>query len=300
MRYIRFLVTCFVTHIALQQLAFSQTTDLLSETGLAETAQKEYIKGAFKSTRVINSQSFEFLHPGTMDFRILHRFGEVNDGLKNLFGLDEASMRMGFDFGIRRNLMLGVGRSTFKKELDGFIKYAPLQQSIGPNSLPFTLALVGGATINTLPWSNPSRANKFSHRVAYYFQSIVGRKFSEKFTLQVSPTIVHNNLVALATDRNDVFTISTGGRYKISKRMALMADYSYVFNNANRNPLSLGLDIETGGHVFQLHFSNATGMNERAFITETIGSWGEGDIRFGFNISRTFQIKKKKLKNEVN
>jgi hypothetical protein len=275
------------------QKTIAQSTDLISEAGLSEKPKLEYIKGAFKSTRVINSQSFEFLHPGTMDFRILHRFGEINNGLKNLFGLDEASMRMGFDFGIQRNLMVGVGRSTFKKELDGFIKYAPLQQTTGSKNFPFTLVLVAGGTINTLPWANPNRNNKFSHRVAYYYQSIIGRKFSEKLTLQLGTTAVHNNLVAGAADRNDVFALSTGARYKISKRMALMADYSYVFNNSNKNPLSLGLDIETGGHVFQLHFSNATGMNERAFLTETIGSWGAGDIRFGFNISRTFQLKKR-------
>jgi len=261
---------------------------------------KEYVKNAFKSTRVINGHSMEFLRSGTMDFRILHRFGLMNQGAKNFFGLDQASMRMGFDFGITNNIMLGVGRSTFKKELDGFIKYAPLRQSTGPKSFPLTITFVVGATINTLPWNDPTRENFFSSRLAYYGQVIIGRKFSPAFTLQLSPTIVHNNLVPFIDQPNDVYSLGLGGRYKFSKRMALMVDYFYIANglqkDINFNPLSVGIDIETGGHVFQLHFSNTTGMNERAFITETTNRWGKGEIRFGFNLSRVFQIAHKKNK----
>lgn len=261
---------------------------------------KEYVKNAFKSTRVINGHSMEFLRSGTMDFRILHRFGLMNQGAKNFFGLDQASMRMGFDFGITNNIMLGVGRSTYKKELDGFIKYAPLRQSTGPKSFPLTITFVGGATINTLPWNDPTRENFFSSRLAYYGQVIIGRKFSPAFTLQLSPTIVHNNLVPFIDQPNDVYSLGLGGRYKFSKRMALMVDYFYIANglqkDINFNPLSVGIDIETGGHVFQLHFSNTTGMNERAFITETTNRWGKGEIRFGFNLSRVFQIAHKKNK----
>jgi hypothetical protein len=264
------------------------------------SSSKEYVKNAFKSTRVINGHSMEFLRPGTMDFRILHRFGLMNQGAKNFFGLDQASMRMGFDFGITNNIMLGVGRSTFKKELDGFIKYAPLRQSTGPKSFPLSITFVGGATINTLPWIDPTRENFFSSRLAYYGQVIIGRKFSPAFTLQLSPTIVHNNLVPFIDQPNDVYSLGLGGRYKFSKRMALMVDYFYIVNglqkDINFNPLSVGIDIETGGHVFQLHFSNTTGMNERAFITETTNRWGKGEIRFGFNLSRVFQIAHKKNK----
>lgn len=260
--------------------------------------QKEIVKNAFKSTRVINSQSMEFLSPGTMDFTILHRFGQIDRGVNNLFGLDEASMRMAFDFGISKNLMVGLGRSTYKKELDAFFKYAPVRQSTGASAFPVTIALASGLTLNTLPWQDPLRQNYFTSRMAFFNQVIIGRKFSESLSLQFSPTMIHYNLVPTTNTSNDIFALGLGGRYKLAKRLSFNWDYSYVFNpldkNVYTNPLSFGIDIETGGHVFQLHFSNSTGMNERAFITETSGHWDKTEIRFGFNLSRIFQIKKRK------
>ncbi len=281
--------------VLFSQLAHAQD-DLLGLLG-EDKPQKEYVKAAFKSSRVINAHSMEFLNPGTMDFRILHRFGTLDQGYKNFFGLDQASMRMGFDFGIRHNLMAGIGRSTFKKEVDAFVKYAPLRQSTGPGSFPVTVAFVGAATIDGLPWADPTRTNYFTSRMAYYFSAIIGRKFNESFTLQLTPTVVHKNLVQLQTDPNDIIGIGVGGRLKLNKRMALTWDYTHVLDGLPTgyyNPLSVGIDIETGGHVFQLHVSNSTGMNERAFITETTGQWGKGEIRMGFNLSRTFQLKKHK------
>lgn len=278
--------------------AIGQEEDLLKLVGGDEKPKKERIKYAFKSPRVINSHSMEFLNPGTMDFRILHRFGQLDQGYKNFFGLDQASMRMSFDFGILQNLMVGVGRSTYKKELDAFIKYAPMRQSTGPWSSPVTVALVSGITMDGLPWADPNRKNFFTSRLAYYFQAIIGRKFSEGFTLQVTPTMVHKNIVPLQADPNNIYALGIGGRLKLSQRIAFTWDYTHVIigmpDSGYYHPLSVGFDIETGGHVFQLHFSNATGMNERAFITETTGQWGKGEIRFGFNLSRVFQIKKRK------
>jgi hypothetical protein len=260
--------------------------------------KKEIVKYAFKSPRVINGHSMEFLNPGTMDFRILHRFGPLDQGYKNFFGFDQANMRMGFDFGILQNLMAGIGRSNVKKEVDGYVKFAPVRQSTGPGSFPVTIALVSGMTMNTTPWENPAIKNYFSSRLAYYFQSIIGRKFNENLTLQLTPTIVHHNIVPLQTESNDIYAIGLGGRYKVSKRIAITLDYFHNINglvdDLTFDPLSVGVDIETGGHVFQLHFSNAVGMNERAFITETTNSWAKKQMRFGFNLSRVFQIKKPK------
>lgn len=194
--------------------------------------------------------------------------------------------------------MAGVGRSTYKKELDAYIKYAPIRQSTGPWSSPVTFALVSGITLDGLPWADPNRKNFYTSKLAYYFQAIIGRKFSEAITLQVAPTMVHRNLVALETDPNNIYGLGVGGRIKLSKRIAFTWDYTHVFigmpDSGFYHPLSVGFDIETGGHVFQLHFSNSTGMNERAFITETTGQWGKGEVRFGFNLSRVFQIKKNK------
>jgi hypothetical protein len=280
--------------------AFAQEEDLLKQVGDV-TSKKEIVKSAFKSSRVINGHSMEFLNPGTMDFRILHRFGDVSQGYKNLFGLDQASMRIGFDFGILQNLMAGFGRSTFKKEADTYVKYAPIRQTTGGKwNSPVTIALVAGMTIDGLPYEDPAAKNYFSSRMAYYFEATIGRKFNEKFTLQVSPTVVHKNLVQLQADKNNIYAMSIGGRYKFSKRMAFTWDYSHIITAMPQtnysDPLGIGIDIETGGHVFQLHFSNAAGMNERALITETTGTWQKGNIRFGFNLSRVFQIKKTSTK----
>jgi len=270
--------------------------DLLKELE-EDKPHKEYITNAFKSSRVVNGHSMEFIGKGVLDFRILHRFGRVNQGYDQFFGLDQASMRMGFDYGLTRNLTIGVGRSTLKKELDGFIKFRPVWQSKGPGSTPFSLVLVAGMTINTVNNTDTLKKETFNTRSVYYYQVIIGRKFTERFSLQVSPTVVHRNFVNAAED-NDIYSLGVGGRLKITKRMALVADYFYVMNglpgDINRDPLSIGIDIETGGHVFQLHFSNTAGMNERSFITETGDRWGKGDIRFGFNLSRVFTLGKKR------
>jgi hypothetical protein len=258
-----------------------------------DTPQKEYISNAFKSSRVINGHSMEFIGKGVLDFRILHRFGRVNQGVKELFGFDQASMRMGFDYGLGKNLTIGVGRTTFNKELDGFMKFRLLRQAKGPGSSPVSIVLVAGISINTVANNSPGKEISLQKRTGYYYQTIIGRKFSERFTLQVSPTMVHRNEV-VKEDDNDIYALGIGSRFKLSRRVAFVADYFYVTNGlpkeVNRNPLSLGFDIETGGHVFQLHFSNTNGMNERAFITQTTDQFFKGDIHFGFNLSRVFTI----------
>jgi len=277
---------------------FAQDEDLLKLV-TPDKPKKEYVYNAFKSSRVIMTHSMEMLRPGVLDFRILHRFGRVNGGAYEFFGLDgPASVRLGLDYGITNNLTIGIGRSTFNKELDGFLKYRIIQQATGPKSLPFSLIAVAGSTLTSLKWSDPNRANYFSSRVAYYGQAIIGRKFSEKATVQLTGSILHRNLVPTEGDANDLFAAGIGGRIKLSRRLSLNADYHYIINqnesSGMHNPLSIGFDIETGGHVFQLHFTNSKGMNERAFLAATEYSWGDGDIFFGFNISRSFQIKKKK------
>ncbi len=266
---------------------------------LKDTAtKKEFVTNAFKSSRVINGHSMEFIGAGVLDLRILHRFGPVNQGVNQFFGLDQASMRLGLDYGISKNFTIGIGRTTTQKELDGFVKYRPLQQATGPGGSPISIVLVAGMSIQTYKNIDPAKEVSFNLRSGYYYQVIAGRKFSNHFTLQLSPTLVHRNEVAIG-DENDVYAVGVGGRYKFSRRMALVVDYFYVANgvphSAGTNPLSVGVDIETGGHVFQLHFSNTSGMNERAFITETTNKWGKGDIQFGFNLSRVFNVKKKKL-----
>ncbi len=262
------------------------------------SAKKEYVTNAFKSSRVINGHSMEMIGKGVLDFRILHRFGPVSQGVGQFFGLDQASFRMGFDYGISKNFTVGIGRSTTNKDIDGFLKYRVLQQSTGPGAAPFSIVLVAGMSIQTYKNTDSAKELTLTSRTGYYYQVIVGRKFSQRFSLQLSPTLVHRNEVDPG-DKNDIYALGIGGRYKFSKRMALVVDYFYVANglphSAGTNPLSIGVDIETGGHVFQLHFSNSSGMNERAFITETTNKWGKGEIQFGFNLSRVFNVKKTKV-----
>lgn len=288
---------CFVLFfLSLTALtSYAQEDSLMNALEAEQVKVPEKVTGAFKSTRVINNHSMEMLAPGNLDVRILHRFGYINNGISELFGLDDASMRMGFDYGLTKDLNIGVGRSTFRKELDAFVKYRIWQQTTGTKNIPFSVILLQG--IST--WTEKSFTGKVSveDRTAYYTQLIIGRKFSDKFSLQLMPTYLHRNM-AFETGYNKAnIALGIGSRMKISKRMALTLDYTHSFTDLPDNyynALSFGIDIETGGHVFQMHFSNASGMNERAFITETTGDFFNGDIRFGFNLSRVFSLKKKK------
>ena len=276
----------------------AQTDDLLDLLG-EEEAATEYATHAFKSPRVINSHSMEMLPAGVLDFRILHRFGEISGGAYEMFGLDNATMRMGFDYGLSENLTIGIGRSTHLKELDGFVKYRFLRQSTGKVNRPVSAIWVSGITYTTLKNPFPNEEANASRRTAYYHQLIVGRKFSEQFSLQLAPFLVYRNFTSNSLDPNALYGLEIGLRRKVSNRVAILADYSLALNRfpgvVGNNPLSIGVDIETGGHVFQLHFSNAVGMNERSFISDDNRSWLEGEIMFGFNLSRVFQLKKQKL-----
>jgi hypothetical protein len=270
---------------------------LLSLLGREETT--EYAAASFKTNRVINLHSLENTAAGIMDVKISHRFGFINGGIYELFGLDQSSIRIGIDYGISDRLTVGLGRSSYEKTYDGFIKYKFLRQSTGLRNVPVTAAILGTMAIQTLKWADPNRENLFSSRIAYTTQLIVGRKFSNVVSLQFSPTWVHRNLVKTYEEKNDVFAFGFAGRVKLNKRLSINAEYIYVLPDQLaeqfRNSLSLGVDIETGGHVFQLHFTNSTSMIEKGFITETVGAWGKGEIHFGFNISRVFTVAKPKV-----
>jgi hypothetical protein len=289
---IPFLIAAFTTSNLLAQ----DTASLLNN--LEDKAVTEKITGAFKSTRVINAHSTEMRSKGELDVRIMHRFGVFRNGFKDLFGLDFASMRMSFDYGITDNWTVGLGRSTILKDLDVFVKTRILQQSKGAKNVPLTLLVAAGYIVTTQE-SFAAVKPTFSDRSSYYIQLIAGRKFNSNFSMQLSPLLVHNNSTLNPTDDNTIFGLGGGLRYKVSKRVAIMFDYHHAFGKLDKaitDPLSIGVDIETGGHVFQLHFSNATGMNEKGYLTQTTGEFFKGDIRFGFNLSRIFYVGKKRKK----
>lgn len=294
MRNVTFITLLFTLFCS---FSYGQNDDLLSLLGDDETT--DYTNASFKTNRVINLHSLESTAGGVLDFKIGHRFGTLNGGFYELFGLDNANIRIGFDYGLSDVITIGVGRGSFEKTYDGFVKYKFLRQSTGKRKMPFTAALLLTSAVQTLKWANPERENYFSSRMYYTSQLIIGRKFSESFSLQLSPTMVHRNLIKTNAEKNDVYALGAAGRIKLSKRLALNAEYIYllpdqVADNIT-NSLSIGFDIETGGHVFQLHFTNSTSMIEKGFITETTNSWDNGGIHFGFNVSRVFTVKRKKL-----
>lgn len=273
----------------------AQEDDLLSLLGEDEPVV-EYVTAAFKTNRVINFHSLESTAGGVLDIKISHRFGMLNQGAYDLFGLDNASIRIGADYGISDRLTVGFGRSSYQKTYDVFGKFKFLRQSTGKRTMPLTAAITASTALQTLRWQDPDRENYFSSRLYYSAQLIIGRKFSDAFSLQVAPTLVHRNLVRTRTEAHDVLATSAAARVRLSRRMALNVEYMYVLPDqlapGYRNNLSLGLDIETGGHVFQLHFTNSTSMVEKGFVTETTGNWLDGGIHFGFNVSRVFTVKK--------
>ncbi len=287
---------------AFPAIAQDDTTDLMSmlekEVMNDEKNAVNYTTATFKTTRLINGHTVENVGKGVLDVKISHRFGKVNGGGYDLFGLDNATMRMGLDYGITRTLMAGIGRSTFEKTYDAFLKFKLLSQSTGKRRMPVTLSYVPTVAYKTQKFEDPDRQNYNTSRFFFTHQLLLGRKFSEGTSLQLMPTFTHRNLVPNAMDPNDLFALGIGGRQKISKRVSINAEYYYQHPDykleGTTNSLSVGFDIETGGHVFQLHFTNSQGMSERTFISETRGEWGKGDIYFGFNISRVFTVGKRR------
>jgi hypothetical protein len=268
--------------------------DLLNKGAQPET---NLTLATFKSTRVMNGHSVERMPPGQLDVRISHRFGTLNAGAYNFFGLDQSNVHLSLEYGILKWLMVGIGRGTYEKTFDGFAKFTILRQSSGAKVMPVSVSALSTIAATSIKWPDTGRTNHFSSRLSYVCQVLIARKISQSFSVQIAPTFVHRNLVATELDPNDLFAVGAGGRMKLTKRISLNAEYYYAINPGTYNnqkvynPLSVGFDIETGGHVFQLIFTNSIAMIEKGFIGETTGSWGKGDVHFGFNISRVFTLK---------
>lgn len=276
---------------------FVQAQDeLLKIAEASDSTSSDQVTGTFKATRLVNGHTVETNSEGVLLFLISHRFGTLNSGAYELFGLDQATIRLGLEYGITDRIDIGIGRSSLEKTFDGFLKYKLLQQQTD-KGWPVTLTLFSSAAVRSLKWPEEEYNLEFRHRLAYTQQVLLARKFTERLSLQLSPTLVHHNLVPLRQDENNVFALGGGGRFKITKRTSFNAEYYYLLSHQTRqdfrNGLSLGFDIETGGHVFQLIFTNAQGMVEKFFVSRNTGYWSDGDIYFGFNISRVFDLKGK-------
>jgi hypothetical protein len=264
---------------------------------LSEDTTPTYTIGTFKGTSIINGQSVEV--PGNLDlhFVLSHRFGAVNQGIYNFFGIDQATTRFGFEYGIKDLASLSIGRNGFNKTYDGATKLRVLRQQSGIRNIPLSISLYSSFYINTLTSDIPDREYTFTSRLSYTSQVLIARKFNKNFSIQLSPSYIHKNLVPRPEDQNNIFALGFGGRYKLGHRLSFNGEYFYLLpgETANdfKNSLSFGLDIGTGGHVFQLEFTNSQSTFARGFITETQGEWLEGDIYFGFNLYRVFPLNKK-------
>jgi len=258
----------------------------------------EYVTASFKGTRIINGHSIENRKKGVLEFLISHRFGKISSGEEQLFGLDESNIRFALEYGLTDDIMVGFGRSSFEKTYDGFVKYRLLKQSTGEKEFPVSVSLFGSVARKTLKDYLPENKPSFNERLFYTSQILIARKFTKSFTLQITPTYIHRNSVKIDDDPHDIFAVGSGMRIKLNKRVSLNSEYYYTFNplvsQDVTNSFAIGVDIETGGHVFQLMLSNANTMIEKAFITETTDNFFKGDIHFGFNISRVFHVKKSK------
>ena len=277
-------------------IAFPQD-DLMDLFGEEEPVT-EYAYATFKTTRIAVGQSIENPPNGNLIFVVSHHFGTINEGAYEFFGLDQATTRIGFEYGVNEWLALGIGRSTLNKTFDGFVKVKLLRQKSGASNFPFSLSYFGSTAISTLKWQDPDRKNYFTSRMSYAHQLLIARKFSNTFSFQLMPSLIHRNLVEYEVDQNDVFALGAGGRVKISKRVSVNAEYYYLLPGQTAddfyNTLTIGFDIETGGHVFQLFATNGRGAIEEYYIPQSSGSWLNGDIHIGFNITRAFTIKKPK------
>ena len=296
------LLMCMAVHVAAQhndttgQPLRDEEKDLVSLLDAAGGGgQRQYTTAVFKTTRLINGHSIENTAAGVLDFRISHRFGRIDGGAKEWFGLDGATIRLGLDYGVTDWLTVGVGRSSYQKEYDGFVKARILRQT-DDGSMPLSVSYLGAMSVTSIS-APPLPAGQewyFTNRLFYVNQLLIARKFNQWISLQLMPAHVHYNLVDTRSEPNDVLAIGVGGRVKLSKRVTFNAEYYYQPPgsklNGTVNSLSVGFDIETGGHVFQLHFTNSTGMTERTFIGQTVDKWSNGGMHFGFNISRVFTI----------
>ncbi|MBN8567295.1 MAG: hypothetical protein J0M25_11250 [Flavobacteriales bacterium] len=279
-------------------VAFSQD-DLLKDIEVVDSNQ--VVTSAFKSLKIVNLESTKLAAKGDFYFVVAHRFDYFNNGFDDFFGLDNANTQLKFLYGVNEWLTVHLARSGFQKTYDLAAKYRLVSQK--ENGTPFTIVGFNSIAINSELKEKDYPKLKFENRLSYVAQVLISRKFSEKLSLQLAPSFFHENTLRDILDTNNQpilpnpqdnsqFAVGIGGRYKLTSRWSVNADYAAHLNRASsaitKNPLSIGVDLETGGHVFQMHFTNSRAMHEAGFLGQTTGDWGKGEIAFGFNLVRVF------------
>jgi hypothetical protein len=263
--------------------------DLLKEIDTLTDANESEV-AAFKSLKIVNLESTKLASKGDLYLVIAHRFGYLDKGFEDFFGLDEANTRIQFVYGLTNGITIHASRSGFQKTYEFATKYRLFAQK--KQGFPFEIVGFNSVAINTELEKTVLPKLEFSDRLAYVNQILISRKFNDNLSLEIAPTHFHQNYVANNSQDNSQFALGFGGRYKFTKRWSFNMDYAAHLNRASnsvfKNPLSIGFDLETGGHVFQMHFTNSQAMHESGYLGNTSGSWTDGKIAFGFNLIRVF------------
>ena len=272
-------------------IAQDDLLDILDE----DSDKSVFVESSFKGTRVVNAQSLEIPRPKILQFMIQHRFGSIENGSYDLFGLDYATIRFDFQYGLTERLSFGVGRSSLDKIYDVFLKTKLLRQTSGSKSFPFSILFYSDIGVDTKrkTENDPAVKDNYLNRLLFVNQLIIGRKFSRNLSLEILPTLIHRNLTPTKDDDHDLASIGIAGRYKLSNRISVNADYFTPLgdrNNDYKNSIAIGVDYETGGHVFQVMIANAQGPYEYTFIENASGDFSTGTLYLGFNISRAFTL----------
>jgi len=291
----------FLPALLLISTIASAQDELLKELEQNQKPETNYANQTFRGTRIVNGQSVETKGKGELEFIFAHRFNKLNSGSYHAWGFDDyALVRLGLEYGITDRLGVGFGRNSVDKTMDFYGRWKLLRQSRGARVMPVTVTAFGNAAAKMSPrkQDDPTGTLTFENRLSYTAQLLIARKFSRSVSVQLMPTMVHRNRVDKTIENNDQFALGVGGRVKVSRSVALTGEYYHRFNifdtNPNKDVLGFGVDIETGGHVFQIVLTNTRGLTERAWLTETTGDFFKGDIHLGFNITRTFQLGERK------
>jgi hypothetical protein len=262
--------------------------DLLDELE-SEVVEEKFEQPAFKAMKIGNLQSTKVAAKGDLYMYVSHRFGTLKDGISTFFGFDNANTKIQMVYGIFDGVQLGISRESLRKTYAVSAKFKLIAQN---DKFPVSVVGYTTANINSEVSTDRYPYIEFGDRVSYASQLLISRRINNKFSIELAPTFVRQNLVYEPEQQHNQFALGVGGRMKVSKRMSINLDYVYNFSRYEEsiynNPLTIGLDIETGGHVFQLLFSNAQSTNEPGFISNAEGDWSDGDIFFGFNIVRVF------------
>jgi hypothetical protein len=268
----------------------SAQDDLLNQLDTVKSKQKEISTSAFKGLQIGNMQSTKMVSKGDWYVLVSHRFGDLTHGLDNFFGLDDANTKLGGIWGATDWLSIGFSRHTYNKIYEIGLKYRLASQQ--DNGFPITIAVYNTFNVNTKLDKDVYPGLEFSDRLAYSTQLLISRKVSESLSLEVTPMYIHKNLYDPVTEKENQFTLGAGGRYKLTKRLSLNVEYALRMDNQEgsiaHNPLTAGLDIETGGHIFQLVFSNTQVMDDVSVFSNQAGKLDGGGIFFGFNMYRVF------------